>query len=83
MCENRLMDNKLSKRARFERVAGSRVQGILDKLDSLSNCSNRNNYEYSEQDVRKMFSIIKERVRIVENSYTEKINKQIKQKFEF
>ena len=37
-----------TKRQRFEEVAGKRVQFIINKMDQLGNCSNRNNYEYNE-----------------------------------
>ena len=49
---------KTEKRQRFEKVAGNRVQRVLDTLQLLKNCSNRNNYEYSESDVEQMFSEI-------------------------
>ena len=55
-----------TKRQRFEEVAGRRVQFILSKLDQLGKCSNRNNYEYSEEDVRKMFGAVKEALKITE-----------------
>ena len=42
---------KTEKRQRFEKVASNRVQRILDTLQLLKNCSNRNNYEYNEADV--------------------------------
>ena len=42
---------KSEKRERFEKVAANRVQRVIDTLGLLKNCSNRNNYEYSEQDV--------------------------------
>ena len=74
---------KSEKRMRFEKVAGKRVQFILDKLDLLGNCSNRSNYEYSEEDVKKMFSTIKDRIRQVETLFKEELNKQHKKKFKF
>lgn len=74
---------KPEKRMRFEKVAGKRVQFILDKLDLLGNCSNRSNYEYSEEDVKKMFKTLKERIRHVEALYKDELNKQQKNKFKF
>lgn len=71
------------KRKRFEKIAGNRVQFILDKLDLLGNCSNRSNYEYSEEDVKKMFSVIKTRVKQVETLFNEELIKQNKSKFKF
>ena len=43
-----------SRRQRFEEVAGNRVNNILKTLESLEKCSNKNNYEYSNEDVKKM-----------------------------
>lgn len=72
-----------SKRERFLYVAGNRVQSILDKLDLLGNCSNRNNYEYDEKDVRKMFFAIREKLKQSEIKFEEEISKQQKSKFKF
>ena len=74
---------KSEKRKRFEKVAGKRVQFIIDKLDLLGNCSNRSNYEYSEEDVKKMFSTIKERLRQIEVLYKEELNRSNKNNFKF
>lgn len=71
------------KRERFERVAGNRVQYIIDKIESLSKCSNKNNYEYSEKDVRKMFAIIRDKLKYAENKYFEELNRKSKTKFKF
>ncbi len=72
-----------SKRDRFTHVAGNRVQGILDKLDLLGNCSNRNNYDYEEKDVRKMFLAIREKLKQSEIKFEEEISKKQKTKFKF
>lgn len=74
---------KSDKRNRFEKVAGKRVQFIIDKLDLLGNCSNRSNYEYSEEDVKKMFSAIKTRTKQVETLFKEELEKQNKSQFRF
>jgi len=75
--------SKSEKRKRFEKVAGKRVQFIIDKLDLLGNCSNRSNYEYSEEDVKKMFSTIKSRTKQIETLFKEELEKQNKSKFRF
>lgn len=72
-----------TKRERFEEVAGRRVQFILSKLDQLGKCSNRNNYEYSEEDVRKMFGAIKDELKITEIKFQDELRKQNKRTFEF
>jgi hypothetical protein len=53
-----------SKRERFEKVAGSRVQMVLDKLDNLSKCANKRNYDFNNQDIDKMFKAITEKLKI-------------------
>jgi hypothetical protein len=71
------------KRQRFERVAGNRVQSIIEKIDSLSNCSNKNNYSYSEQDVKKMFSSIRAKLKYAEQKYYVKLGVENENKFKF
>jgi len=56
---------KNAKRERFVRIAERRVNRILESLDSLGNCSNRRNYEYSEQDVKKIFNEVEKKIREV------------------
>jgi hypothetical protein len=50
------------KRKRFKRVAEKRTQKILNMLRLLGNCGNKNNYKYSEEDVKKIFSAIEKEV---------------------
>ncbi|MCC8361017.1 hypothetical protein [Salinimicrobium sediminilitoris] len=71
------------KRQRFEEVAGKRVRFIIDKLDLLGNCSNRNNYEYNEEDTKKMFGAIKEAIRLTELRFQNELSKSKKNKFKF
>lgn len=51
-----------TKRERFETIAAGRVQKTLISLDSLGRCSNPKNYEYSENDIKKMEKVIKEKL---------------------
>lgn len=51
------------KRDRFIRIAERRVNKIIDNLDLLGKCSNRRNYEYREEEVRKIFREIEHKVR--------------------
>ena len=53
------------KRNRFIKIAESRVNRILTNLDSLGKCSNRRNYEYSEEEVRKIFREIEHKIKEV------------------
>jgi hypothetical protein len=48
-----------TKRERFEEIASGRVNRVILAFQSLQKCSNTYNYEYSEEDIRKMMSVIK------------------------
>lgn len=63
------------KRQRFTKVATTRVQRIISTLSLLQNCSNRNNYEYDEEDVSHMFEEINKAVRDARNVYTNELNR--------
>lgn len=52
-----------TKRDAFVRLAERRTNAVIKKLQILSNCSNPYAYEYTEEDVRKMFSAIEEELR--------------------
>ncbi len=63
------------KRQRFTKVATNRVQKIIDYLTLLQNCSNRNNYEYDEEDVNHMFDEINKALRDTKAVYANEMNK--------
>lgn len=54
-----------SKRDAFRRLATQRTNAVLDRLRILGHCANPALYEYSEEDVRKMFRAIDAEVRAV------------------
>ena len=64
--------NAAIKKERFKNVAAKRVQKVLESMESLSKCANRNNYEYTDDDVTKLLKAIKEQMKLLEMSYTEK-----------
>ena len=54
---------------RFERLALRRTGDILKKLKLLGNLSNRNNYVYSDAQVKQMFSAIDREVRLARDRF--------------
>lgn len=72
-----------AKRERFIKVAETRVTKILDMLRLLKNCSNRNNYEYTEGDVELMFSQINKAVKEARESYSQAMSKSKPASFSF
>ena len=72
----------MKKKERFKRVASSRVDSILIKLDSLSKCANKYNYEYDYPEVDKMFREIKLALNNTEKSFRIVLDSK-KEKFKF
>ena len=52
------MANIESKSDRFVRIAEARTNKIIDMIQLLGNCSNRTTYEYTKEDVKKIFGAI-------------------------
>ena len=52
-----------TKREKFVRLAEARTNKIIDMLQLLGNCSNASAYDYTQQDVEKIFSAIENEVR--------------------
>lgn len=52
-----------TKREKFVRLAEARTNKIIDMLQLLGNCSNASAYDYTQQDVEKIFSAIETEVR--------------------
>ena len=49
-----------SKEQRFQNVASKRVNNILNSLQSLQKCSNKNNYTYTPAQTKKMFKALQD-----------------------
>lgn len=47
-----------TKREKFVRIAEARTNKIIDMIQLLGNCSNQNQYEYTQKDVNKIFNAI-------------------------
>ena len=61
-----------NKRDRFLKVAKYRTNEVIKYLRLLANCSNTNNYEYSDTEVSKIFSAIENEIKISKLKYKEK-----------
>ena len=47
-----------TKNEKFVRIAEARTNKIIDMIRVLGNCSNKATYDYSKDDVRKIFTAI-------------------------
>lgn len=57
------------KRERFKKLAVYRTNEVLKRLKILGNCSNRSAYDYSSEEIKKMFSAIENKVRDVKSKF--------------
>jgi hypothetical protein len=67
----------------FKRVAAKRVDNLLNNIRLLKNCSNTLNYEYSEQEVSKMFAEISKALKDCRAEYDLKLNSKNPKGFKF
>lgn len=54
---------------RFKRIATYRTNEVLDKLRLLGNLSNRTNYDYSEEEVNKIFAAIDNQLKTIKAKF--------------
>lgn len=67
-----------SKHEKFKRLATKRTNAVVNKLRILGNLSNQANYEYSEEEVRKIFSTIESQLKIVKTKFLGGTKKEFK-----
>ena len=58
-----------TKKDRFKRLASHRTNEVLHRLKVLSNCANRQLYDYDERDIEKVFSEIEKKVRETKSKF--------------
>ena len=59
-----------TKREKFVRLAEARTNKIIDMLQLLGNCSNSSAYDYTQQDVEKIFSAIEQEMREAKKKFS-------------
>ena len=58
-----------TKRERFVRIAEARVNKILDMMRLLGNCSSQSNYEYTDEDIKKIFNALEKELKNTKNRF--------------
>ena len=56
-------------RAKFVKLANSRVSSAAQKIGLISNLSNRSNYRYEEEDVKKIFAFLRQKLNEAEQRF--------------
>ena len=70
------MKEQETKRDKFVRLAEARTNKIIDMLQLLVNCSNSNVYDYTQQDVDKIFNAIESEVREAKKKFSKMESKK-------
>lgn len=74
---------KETKREKFVRLAEARTNKIIDMIQLLGNCSNLATYEYTSQDVDKIFSAIESELREAKKKFAKpEVNRNTKFKLD-
>ena len=60
-----------TKRERFIRIAEARTNKILEMMRLLGNCASTNNYEYTDEDIKKIFGALERELKNTKNKFTE------------
>ena len=58
------------KRDNFVRLAESRVAKAIDSLRVIGNLSNRSNYEYTDEDARKIISALQSELVVLKGKFS-------------
>lgn len=58
-----------SKNEKFVRIAEARTNKIIDMIRLLGNCSNTSTYDYSKEDVKKIFGAIESELKIAKAKF--------------
>ena len=59
-----------TKRDKFVRLAEARTNKIIDMIQLLGNCSNSGAYDYTQQDVDKIFTAIENELREAKKKFS-------------
>jgi len=65
-----------TKRERFIRIAETRTNKILDMMRLLGNCASPGNYDYTDEDIRKIFAALEKELKNTKNKFFGVDNKE-------
>jgi hypothetical protein len=70
--------NKENKSDKFKRLAKTRGDLVVRYLRLLGNLSNKNNYEYSDEEIRKVFAVIEAELKHSKIKFSNNKKREIK-----
>jgi hypothetical protein len=65
----------MEKREKFRKIAVNRTNRVINCFRLLANCSNKNNYDYSEEDVKKIFLALDKQYKLTKVAFYSKLRK--------
>lgn len=63
---------------RFERLATVRTNKAIEKIRVLGNCSNTNVYEYTQEDIDKIFTAIQKEIKRIRVKFENSVSTEFK-----
>ncbi|MCA1060290.1 hypothetical protein LCL96_15230 [Rossellomorea aquimaris] len=66
-----MSDLNREKHERFKKIAEQRTNKILKTLKLLGNCANKGNYNYTDEEVRKIFAAIERELKNTKSKFQE------------
>ncbi|MBW9151459.1 hypothetical protein KTC97_15075 [Clostridium estertheticum] len=77
---NCVNENKLYsevKKERFKKIAEQRTNKLIKTLRLLGNCANKSNYDYTDEEVKKIFVAIEKELKATKNKFLYIENEEI------
>lgn len=74
------MEINEEKRIKFMEYAGKRVNNVLHDIQILEPMARSNSYDFTKEDVEKMFTAIQNTLDSVKEEYNKKLSKKLKPK---
>lgn len=66
----KLLNMENNRKDNFKRLAEARTKEVLRRIKILGNCGNRSHYDYTEEQVSKVFSEIEKKLREAKAKFT-------------
>jgi len=64
-----------TKKAAFKRLATKRTNNLIKNIRLLGNLSNKRNYEYTEEDFKRIFGTVENEVKLAKSKYLVSLSK--------
>ena len=77
MADEQAAEKAETRRERFVRIAQKRTQQVLERLRILGHCANRSAYEYSPEDVDKIFATLQRELEDTRRKFDDRVKRRV------